>query len=72
MCKWCSSNLTWILHAVSTIELPDETSWALSPPVHGSDHTTNVAGVISQDTRPLNTITMISENNEGYNGAHKN
>jgi hypothetical protein len=53
MCKWCSaSDLSQMLPTPFTIELLDETVWVSFLPVYGGSHTTNVIGVISQDSCP--------------------
>jgi hypothetical protein len=41
-----------MLPAISTIELPAETSRASFRPVHGGGHDTNTVVTVSQDSRP--------------------
>jgi hypothetical protein len=43
---------SWKLSVVFTIELPTKTPRASFPPIHGDSHTTNLVGVVSQDSRP--------------------
>jgi hypothetical protein len=50
-----------MLPAIFAIELLAEMSRASSPLAHDGGHTTNIVGVISQDSSPLSTITMVSK-----------
>jgi hypothetical protein len=45
-----------MLLVVFSIKLLAETLWAPFPPAHGGGHTTNAAGVVSQDSRLLGTM----------------
>jgi hypothetical protein len=59
-----------MLPNVSIIEILAKTSWTSFSLRHSGDLTTNVVGVILQDTTSPSTI-MIHGNVKGYNGAGK-
>ena len=60
ICKWIFTMASpRPLLAVFTIELSTKLPRASFPPIHGSDHTTNMVGVVSQDYKPLQCTTMV-------------
>jgi hypothetical protein len=69
MRKWCSaSGSSQMLPAVSTIELPGENIMASFPPVHGGGRDIKSVVTVSQDSRPLVTITTAHARAEGLCG----
>jgi hypothetical protein len=58
-----------MLSVVFTINLLAKMSWVSFSQVHISGHTVNMVVVVSQDSRPLDTITMTHARAEGYLGV---
>jgi uncharacterized protein YcaQ len=60
-----------MLPAVSTIELPAKTLWALFPPVHGGGRDTNAVVKSRKTLAPFDTITTDHARAEGLCGFSK-